>query len=104
MHDYELQLSKNYDEVYDAIILAAKKFGKVLDENKVLGHIHFKKGISWVGIPANYIVAVKKIDENNTGIKMQVQPKVGYTSITMNQEVSNKAYTNFIKVLSETLK
>ena len=104
MYNYELQINKKYDEVFETIIFAAKKFGKVLDENKLLGHIHFKKGMSWVGIPANYIVAVKKIDENNTEIKMQVQPTMGYTSVTMNQEISNKAYTAFIKVLSEKLK
>ena len=104
MHDYELQISKSYDEVFELIIVAAKKFGKVLDENKLLGHIHFKKGISWVGIPANYIIAVKKIDENNTEIKTQVQPTMGYTSVTMNQEIANKAYTAFIKVLSGILK
>ena len=104
MHEYELQICKSYDETFSALVSAAVKFGKILDENKLLGYVHFKsKFWSWTCNPAKFIVNIKMVDENNTDVKMQVQPTLG-SSVSLNQEQSNKTYTEFIKVLSKEIK
>ena len=104
MHNYELQVQKDYAEVFAAVYLAAEDFGYVITDNLLMGYIHFKKKLfSLSGIPARYIVAIKKVDEQTTEIKMQVQPTIGYASFVLNQKVANKAYTEFLDKLSEYL-
>ncbi len=105
MHDYSLQVSQCFDDTYDAIVTTAKKMGKILDENKVMGYIHFKKKFwSWKGLPAKYTVSIKKLEDDVTEVITQVQPTMGYTAVTMNQELANSAYTEFLNKLSAELK
>lgn len=98
MYGFSIQIAKNFDDTFDAVIRTADGMGKVLDESRVMGYIHFKRKFGWVGIPAKYIISVKKVEEDVTEVLTEVQPTMGN-----GQDVKNTAYAEFLKRLSVEL-
>ena len=98
----ELTLPMGYDVAFDLVIKAAGTMGKISDQNKIMGIVSFKQGMSLLKMrnPVKFSINVVKQGEDSTLVRVNCNSNDGAVGLNS----SARSYQEFFKALSSQCK
>lgn len=94
---YEIPLPFDFATAYDLVYEAANKWGKIIDNNRTLGMIRFKKGMSLTRNPVKFVANISRKGDDNSLVLITANSNDGLIGLNS----SDKAYQEFLEVLSK---